>query len=91
MVAGFAAFDQTQRAPINKTTHGGPSGPGRETDTACEPSQGKVKARLPFQAAVPEKIGVDGAVDDVQAESWHQQVFELFPHVCDVGHFVLHG
>jgi len=57
------AFDQAQHASRNQATHRLASGFLRETNTAGKPGHRKAETELAFEAAMPEKMRVDGAVD----------------------------
>jgi len=90
-VTGFAAFDQAQNAMGDKTAQGPTGGVGAEASTKGEPKNRKSQPPLPFQAAVPQEVRIDGAVRDGQAQPGNEMVFELFPDLCGVGFFVFHG
>ena len=63
-VMGLAtALDQAQHASGNQATHRLASGLLRETNTAGKPGHRKAETELAFEAAMPEKMRVDGAVD----------------------------
>ncbi len=38
-----------------------------------------------------QKMRIDRAVDDGEAQPGNEMVFELFPDLCGVGFFVFHG
>ncbi|MCU1315775.1 MAG: hypothetical protein JWN63_1097 [Candidatus Acidoferrum typicum] len=77
-VTGFAAFDQAQSALVD------------EAGTTRNPGNGKAEAGLPFEATVPQKRRIDGAVDDREAQARDEKILELFPDVFGVGLFVFH-
>ncbi len=63
-VVGLAtALDQAQHAARNQAPHRLASGLLRETNTAGKPGHRKAETALAFEAAVAEKMRVDGAVD----------------------------
>jgi len=63
--------------PGAHSSAGKPHIPGHSED-------GKSQSSLPLQMAVTEKMGIDGAVDDRQAEARHNYVFELLPDLSGV-------
>src|SRR5260370_39261203 len=75
----------------DKTAQGPRGGVGAEASTKGEPKNRKSQPPLPFQAAVPQEVRIDGAVRDGQAQPGNEMVFELFPDLCGVGFFVFHG
>jgi len=79
-VTKFGAAQQTQGTAIQKTPKSRAGGAIGNTDPAGEPGHGKAKTPLPFQVAVAEEIGIDGAVDDVEFEARNERVVDVFPH-----------
>jgi len=90
-MAGFATFEQAQNAVADQTAQGPTGRVGAEASTAGEPGNGKAEAALPFEAAVAEKMRIDGAVRDGQAQPGNEKVLKLFPDMFGVGVFVFHG
>lgn len=90
-MAGFAAFDDAQNAAINEPMDGWACGAVTDTNTAGEPVHGEAEAAFAFETTVPEKMGVNGAVDGIESEVRHEEVIELFPHQCGIELFVVHG
>jgi len=84
------AFDQAQHASRKQATHRLASGFLTEVNMARKPGHRKAEMELVFQAAVPEKMGVDGAVDHGKVQPGSEQVFHLFPHLYSVEFFVVH-
>src|SRR5258708_19875309 len=84
------AFDQAQYAPNNQATNGLASGSRGESNTGAEPGQRKADAELAYEAAVPEKMGVDGTVGHGKVQLGREQVFKIFPDLCGVDGFVFH-
>jgi hypothetical protein len=76
-VARFAALDQTQGAVLHEPAQRGAHGVHGEAKIPRQPNGGKMKARLTFKAAVPEKVVVNGAVGGGEAQSRGKSVFEL--------------
>jgi hypothetical protein len=90
-VSGLAALKQAQDTARNEATYGPTGGVGAEAGTAGEPENRESQLPLPFQAAVPEEMRIDGAVRGGEAQPRDEMVFELFPDLCGVGFFVFHG
>jgi hypothetical protein len=65
-------------------------GANGKTSSVGEPADRKTEAELSLEAAVPEKMIVDGAVDDGKAEARDEQVFDLFAHEFGIGFFGFH-
>lgn len=53
-----------------------------------KPRQGREEAA--FQAAVPQEMGIDGAVKDREAQLRRELVFQLFPDKFGVRFFDFH-
>jgi len=51
----------------------------------------KPEAEVPFQAAVPQEMRIDCAVDERQAQARGEVVFQLFPDKFSVRFLVFHG
>src|SRR6266851_4203361 len=84
------AFDQAQHAPRNQATHRLASGLLTETNMAGQPGHRKAETELAFEAAMAEKMRVDGAVDHGKVQAGRQPVFHLFPHLYNIEFFVVH-
>jgi len=85
-MARFATFREAQDAAGDEPADGPAHGVATEADTASEPGNGKPELKLSFQAAVAEKMRIDDAVGDGQAET-RSKVLELFPYAFGVGFF----
>jgi hypothetical protein len=68
----FAACDRAQSAVVGKPAHGRASRTGGEAGTACQRCNGKADFQLSFQAAMPEKMRIDRAVDRPKAQTRHE-------------------
>jgi hypothetical protein len=90
-VTGFAAFHQAQNVLLNKPPHRITHGAAAQAKMSRQPQNRKPQLRLPFQVAVPKKVGINGAVYDRQAQTWHQNVFQVFPDLFGVGFLGFHG
>jgi hypothetical protein len=90
-VTGFAALDQAQSTVGNEAADGFARGGIREARSPGEPSNGKVQPATSFEATVPKKVGINGAVYDGQAQPRDEKVFKLFPDLFGVGFLGFHG
>jgi hypothetical protein len=90
-VTGFAALDQAQSTVSNEAADGFARGGIREARSSGEPGNGKAQPAAAFEATVPKKVGINGAVYDRQAQTWHQKVFQVFPDLFGVGFLGFHG
>jgi hypothetical protein len=90
-VTGLAALDQTKSAVGDETTDGFARGGIREARSSGEPGNGKVQPAAAFEATVPKKVGINGAVYDRQAQPRDKKIFELLPDEFGVGLFSFHG
>jgi len=90
MMGLAAAFKQAQDAARNQASHGLASRFLRQTNMASKPGHRKADAGPAFEAAMPEEMGIHGAVAQRKAELRSQQVFHLFPHLCGIEFFVGH-
>ena len=90
-VSGFAAFDQAQSAVVDEAAHNAARGPAGEASSTGEPGNGKAEAELPFEPIVAQKMRMDGAVDDGEAQRRDEKILELFPNEFAVETFVFHG
>lgn len=79
-MACFAALDQTQNALAEETAQALACGADGKPSALGEPAYGKMEPEFALKAAVPEKMIVDGTVDDGKAEARDEQVFDLFAH-----------
>jgi hypothetical protein len=84
-------MDDAERAYDDQSAHRLAHRAGAQADSASEPGHGEVELELAFQAGVAEKMRIDGAVGDGEAESRVEQVFELFPNEGGVQFFWFHG
>jgi hypothetical protein len=66
-VPGFAALDHAQSVVGDETAHGLAHRICRETDIASHAHNRKLDAEFSFQAAVPDEMRIDGALDDREA------------------------
>jgi hypothetical protein len=90
-VTCFAAFDYAQGALRDEAAQGAARGRATETSSTGDPRDGKPETEPPFQSAVPQKMRIDRAVDDGEAQPRHEKILELFPDVFGVGLFVFHS
>jgi hypothetical protein len=86
-----AAFHQAQGTLSSKPADGFSHRPAGDTSTAGEPGNGKAEPKLPFEAAMPQKMRIDSAVDDRQVKLRDDEVFQLFPDEFSIRFFVFHG
>jgi hypothetical protein len=89
-VACFAALDQTQGAVLHEPAQRGAHGIHSEAKIPRQPNHGKMKARLAFKAAVPEKMVINGSVGGGEAQTRGKSVLELLADKFGVGLFGLH-
>jgi hypothetical protein len=89
-VTGLAALDQAQNVLLDKPPHRVTHGAAAQAKMSRQPQNRKPQLRLPFQVAVPKKVGINGAVYDGQAQTWHQKVFQVFPDLFGVGFLGFH-
>jgi len=89
-VARFAALDQPQGAVLHEPAQGGAHGFLVEAEIPRHPIKGKMKARLAFEAAVPEKVVIDGPVGGGEAQTRSQSVLELLADKFGIGLFGFH-
>jgi hypothetical protein len=89
-VARFAALDQTQGAVLHEPPQRGAYGIHADAKTPRHPNNGKMKARLAFKAAVPEKMVINGPVGHGEAQTRGKSVLELLADKFGVGLFGLH-
>ena len=90
-MAGSGAVDEAEGAFVHEAMEGEADGGVREAGAGGEPGDGKADARLAFEKGVAEEMGVDGAIDVVEAESGDENVLELLPEKCAVEWFVVHS
>src|SRR5260370_10527016 len=83
-------FDQAKYAQNNQAANGVASRSRGESNTGGEAGQRKADAELAYEAAVPEKMGVDGTVVYGKVQLGRQQVFKIFPDLYGVDGFVFH-
>jgi hypothetical protein len=75
----------------SETANGVASGRAREVNATGEPDDRKTELALAFEAAMPQEMGVDHALGKIEAQTGHENVFELFPDEFRIGFFVFHG
>jgi hypothetical protein len=90
-VTCLAALDQTQGTVGDETANGFARGGIREARSSGEPGNGKVQPAAAFEATVPKKVGINGAVYNGQAQPRDEKVFKLFPDEFDVEFPGFHG
>ncbi len=84
-VAGFAALDQPECAVLHEPAKRGAHGFLGEAKIPREPNNGKMKARLAFEAAVPEEVVINGSVGGGEAQTRRKSVLELLANEFGVG------
>ena len=89
-VTDLVAFDQAQGVVIEEAAQRTTRGHLAEADTPGEPENGKAEAEPPFETTVAQKMRIDGALDDGEAQARHEKIFELFPEVFGVWFLVFH-
>lgn len=90
-VAQLSALDEPDGTLIRETTERLAGGASGDTGTAGERVDRKTDARLSFEEGVAEEMGVDSAIDMVEAKGGDENVFKLLPEECTVELFVVHG
>src|SRR5438445_6508099 len=66
-------------------------GCARKSEIAGQPDHGKTQAALPFEEAMAQQMGIDGALNDREPQPWRENIFKLFPHLYSIELFVFHG
>ncbi len=89
-VAGLPPFHNTQSALRHEAAHGTARSRAAEASSVGDPGNRKAEAEPPFQAAVPQEMRIDGAVDHGKAQARHEIVFQVFPELFGVRFFVFH-
>lgn len=89
-VACLAALNQAQNALAEEAAQALTGGADGKPCTLGEPAHRKVEAELSLEAAVPEKMKIDRAVDDGKAKARDKKVLDLFAHEFSVGFFGFH-
>jgi len=89
IVSAFAVFN-TQSALRHEAAHGTARSRAAEASSVGDPGNRKAEAEPPFQAAVPQEMRIDGAVDHGKAQARHEIVFQVFPELFGVRFFVFH-
>jgi hypothetical protein len=89
-VSGFAALDQSQCAVLHEPAQRGAYSIHADAKTPRHPNKGKMKARLAFKAAVPEKMVINGPVGDGETQARSESVLELLADKFGVGLFGFH-
>ena len=89
-VASFAARDQPQGAVLYEAAQRGANGVLGEAKIPRHPIKGKMKARLAFEAAVPEEVVINGSVGGGEAQTRGKCILELLADEFGVGLFDFH-
>ncbi len=84
-VARFAALDQPQGAVLYEPAQRGAHGFHGEAKIPRQPNDGKMKARLAFKPAVPQKMVINGSVGGGEAQTRGKSVLELLADEFGVG------
>jgi len=87
-VAGFAAFEQAQSPQLIEPAHRLAHRPVGQTEMASDGQNRKVQAELAYHERMAQQIGIDGAVENGQAETRGENIFKLHPEEFGVGFFV---
>jgi hypothetical protein len=90
-MASSRALDQAQSPLGDQAAYSSAHGSLREMGAVGEPAKGKAKLGLAFETAMPEEMGIDDAVDKIEAQARHEIIFELFPDEFRIRFFVFHG
>jgi hypothetical protein len=88
-VAGLIASEQAKGAMLNEAAYCEAYRGGGDASGAAERSNGEAQSELAFEAAVAEQMRIDGALENGEAETGNDQVFQLFPEAFGIG-FVFH-
>src|SRR5262249_17282946 len=83
-VADVAAFDQTQSTFVHQAANRLSHAFARNGHIVGQPYDRKAQAGLAFEAAVPEQMRIDHAVEDRQVELRGEKVLEFLPHLYSV-------
>ena len=78
-MAGLAAFEQAKSPQLIEAADGLAHRPAGETEIAGYGQNSKVQAGFAYDERMAQKIGVDGAVPDGQAEARGENIFKLHP------------
>lgn len=89
-VAPLTAFEQLQCAFTNEAAESLAHQVVTKAKIAGQPAYGKTKAGFAFQAGLPKKVGIDGALLWREMQARGQEVLELFPDKCGIGLFGVH-
>ena len=89
-VASLSAVDQAQRALRSETAHSLARGRLRHANATGQPKNRKAELGLPFEAAMPQEVGIDHALAKIEAQARHEIIFELFPDEFRIGFVVFH-
>lgn len=89
-VAGFGALNQAQDALLDEAAHRLAHRSVREVEIAGHRENRESHAALPIEAAVPDQMRIDGAVDDREVQARGENIFQLLPDLFSVYFFVLH-
>lgn len=89
-VTRFAPLDQPQGTVLYEPAQRGANGFLGEAKIPRQPNHGKMKARLAFKAAVPEKVVINGSVGGGEAQTRSKSVLELLADKFGAGPFGFH-
>src|SRR5258708_12298023 len=89
-VARLAALDQPQCTVLHEPAQRGAHGVLGEAKIPRQPNNGKMKTRLAFKAAVPEKVVINGSVGGGEAQTRGKGVLELLADEFGAGLFGFH-
>jgi hypothetical protein len=93
-MTSLGAFDQAQSAEGQEAADGFAGRSTGNADSAGEPLNGEAEPQLPFETAMAQEMGIDGAVEYGEAQPRDENVFHLLPDLScvggGVGHFVCH-
>ena len=89
-MAGFAAFEETQSAELIKAADRLAHGSIGETELGGDRHYRKLQAELADHERVAEQMGIDGAIENGQAETGGEDVFKLHPEETGIEFFRVH-
>lgn len=89
-MTGFGAVDEAQSAESHESADGFAGRSPGDANGTGEPLNGEAETRLSFEAAVAQKMRIDGAIEHGKAQVRDENVFHLFPELGGVGNFVFH-
>jgi hypothetical protein len=85
------SFHQIQDASRNQAPHRVACALGAEANATRKPGNRESELELAFETAMAEKMRIDDAVRQRKVELRREQVFHLFPHLCNIEFFVVHS